>query len=168
VYGTTTGVSINGATTSIVTTTSTVPLGQLSTSENSVGAQILAMSTNAGGGYTVTIKYDHKLWSSSNTSTDIDDHTGTNATPTVFSSYGTEAFGYTTEDFTLSSYGEGPSRFSGGKWAGFSTDAHEVAYHTGPVSATTTKVGYQAGMSLLTPAADDYGCQVTYTMTGTF
>ena len=168
VYGTTTGVSINGATTSIVTTTSTVPLGQLSTFENSVGAQILNMSTNAGGGYTVTIKYDHKLWSSSNTSTDIDDHTGSNATPTVFSSYGTEAFGYTTEDFSLSDAGEGPSRFSGGKWAGFSTDAYEVAYHTGPVSATTTKIGFQAGISVLTPAADDYGCQVTYTMTGTF
>jgi len=43
-----------------------------------------------------------------------------------------------------------------------------VAYHTGPVAATTTKVGYQAGISVLTPAADDYECTVTYTMTGTF
>lgn len=168
VAGTTTGISINGETTDIVTTATTVPLGLLSGSDNKVGAQILTMTTNAGGGYTVYIKYDHKLRSTATTSWDIDDHTGTNATPTSFSSFGTEAFGYTTEDFSLSSYGSGPSRFSSAKWAGASTTDYEIAYHTGPASATTTKIGFQAGMSGLTQAATDYACMITYTMVGSF
>ena len=160
------GVAVNGATTNATTTGSTVPLGTLSTGANTIAAHTLTMTTNAGSGYTVNTKYDHKLWSAAATSTkDIDDFSGSNASPAVFSGAGTEAFGYTTEDFSLSGT---PDRFSGGKWAAFEATNREVAYHTGPVNATTTKIGYQAGISGITPAATDYGCTVTYTMTSTF
>ncbi len=160
------GQSINAATTTVTTTATTVPLGTLSTATNTVAAHTLTMTTNAGGGYTVTAQYDHKLYRTSSTTQDIDDHTGTNASPAVFSGAGTEAFGYTTEDFSL---GTGTAnRFSGGKWAKFETTAYEVAYHSGPVNATTTKIGYQAGISGLTAAGTDYTCIVTYTMSASF
>jgi hypothetical protein len=166
VAGTSSGISINGSTTDITTLATSVPFGTLSVSANRIGAQILTMTTNAGNGYTVYIKYNNKLRSTATTSWDIDDHTGTNATPTSFSAAGTEAFGYTTEDFTL---GTGSTtRFTGGKWAGATTTDAEIAYHNAPVSATTTKIGFQAGMSGLTQAATDYTCMITYTMVGSF
>lgn len=161
------GQSVNGASTTVNTTATTVPLGTLTTATNTVAAHTLTMTTNAGGGYTVTTQYDHKLWRSGATSSDIDDlANASNTSPAVFSGAGTEAFGYTTEDFTLQT--GTPSRFSGGKWAPFSATAYEVAYHTAPVSATTTKIGYQAGISGLTAAGTDYTCMVTYTMTASF
>ena len=166
------GVAVNGATTNATTTGSTVPLGTLSTGANTIAAHTLTMTTNAGSGYTVNTKYDHKLWSAAATSTkDIDDFSGSNASPALFSGANVEAFGYTTEDFSLSATPNlpgAPDRFSGGKWAAFEATNRAVAYHTGPVNATTTKIGYQAGISGITPAATDYGCTVTYTMTSTF
>jgi len=159
------GVAVNGATTNATTTDTTVPFGTLSTGANTIAAHTLTMTTNAVSGYTVNTKYDHKLWSAAATSTDIDDFSGSNASPAAFSGAGTEAFGYTTEDFSLSGT---PDRFSGGKWAAFEATDREVAYHTGPVDATTTEIGYQAGISAITPPATDYGCTVTYTMTSTF
>lgn len=160
------GVTVNGTTTNGTSTNSTVPFGTLTTANNTVIGQTLTMTTNAGSGYTVTTKYDHKLRSTASTTKDIDDFTGSNASPAVFSVAGVEAFGYTTEDITL---GTGSAnRFSGGKWAAFTASDLEVAYHSGPVNATTTAVGYAAGISNLTAAASDYGCTVTYTMTSTF
>ena len=159
------GVAINGSTTT-VTTTADVSLGTITVSTNAIAAHTLTMTTNAGSGYTVNTKYDHKLWRSSATSSDIDDHAGTNGSPSVFpESSSDEDFGYTTEDFTLSGTAD---RFSGGKWAGFTTGDSEIAYHTGPVNATTTKVGYQAGVNGLTAAGTDYTCTVTHTMTASF
>ena len=162
------GVAVNAATTTVTTTNSTVPLGTLSVSANTIAAHTLTMTTNANGGYTVNTKYDHALQSTASTTKDINDWTGTNAAPTVISGVGAELFGYTTEDYTLAGTGATSTRFSGGKWAKFTTGDLEVAYHTGPVNATTSKVGYQAGISVSTPAATDYGCTVTYTMTSAF
>ena len=160
-------VAINGSTTT-VTSTADVNLGALTTGANSIAAQTLTMTTNAGSGYTVNVKYDHELRRTSATTTDIDDHSGTNASPSAFSAPATEAFGYTTEDYSLSAAGDGADRFTGGDWAGFTDSDAEVAYHTGAVNATTTKVGYQAGISGITGAGDDYGCTVTYTMASSF
>jgi len=159
------GVAINGSTTT-VTTTANVAFGTLVAATNAIAAHTLTMTTNAGSGYTVNTTYDHKLWRTSATSSDIDDHDGTNASPSAFpESTSDEDFGYTTEDFTLSGTAD---RFSGGKWAGFTTGASEIAYHTGPVNATTTKVGYQVGITGLTAAGTDYTCTVTHTMTASF
>ena len=108
--------SVNSATTNVTTTSTTIPLGTPTTLQNQIAAQDLSVSTNAGGGYTVFIRYSAAPTSGSNT---ITDHTGTNSAPTTFSSVGTEAFGYTTNDTSL---GTGtPNRFSSNKWAGFTT-----------------------------------------------
>ena len=161
-------VGINGTSTTIATTDGTnLPLGTLSTAGNTVAAHELTMTTNASSGYTVYIKYNHKLYRTASSTQDIDDlATHTNAAPGTFSGPGTEAFGYTTEDFSL---GTGtPGRFSSDKWAPFTDSDLEVAYHTGQVNATTTKIGYQAGISTDTIAGTDYTCQITYTMTSSF
>jgi hypothetical protein len=161
------GVAINESTTTVATPDGThVNFGTLSTVANTIAAHTLTMTTNASSGYTVYIKYNHKLYRTASSSQDIDDlATHTNASPGSFSAANTEAFGYTTEDFTLAGTA---ARFSGGKWAAFDTSDYEVAYHTGQVSATTTKIGYQAGISGSTTAGTDYGCLVTYTMTSSF
>jgi len=162
------GVAVNAATTTVTTTATSTPLGTLSVSANTIAAHTLTMTTNANGGYTVNTKYDHVLQSTASTTKNIDDWTGTNAAPTVISGAGAELFGYTTEDPTLAGTGATSTRFTSGKWAKFTTGDLEVAYHSGPVNATTTKVGYQAGISVSTAAATDYGCTVTYTMTSAF
>ena len=160
--------AINGTSTTIATSDGdNLPLGTLTTAGNTVAAHTLTMTTNASSGYTVCIEYNNKLRRTSSTTQDIDDlATHSNAVPGTFSSPGTEAFGYTTEDFTL---GTGtPGRFSSDKWAPFTDSPLEVAYHNSYVNATTTKIGYQAGISTDTVAGSDYTCQITYTMTSSF
>jgi hypothetical protein len=153
--------TVNGATTTVTTSSSTIPLGTLSTGANSIAAQDLTVGTNAQNGFTVTVKYTGSLTSGSHNMTD---HTGTNAAPTAFSAAGTEAFGYTTEDFTL---GTGTAaRFSANNWAGLTTSPLEVVYNAGAASLTT-RVGYQAGISATTPSGS-YTTTVVYVATPTY
>jgi len=157
--------SVNGATITETTSTATsVPLGELSTTAKTVGAQTLTVSTNATQGYTTTIEYTGPL-NSSGASYDITDHTGTNGVPTTMST-GTEAFAYTTEDSSLS--GASPDRFTsagGNKWARFYTDPYEVTYSTSAVNNETTDVGYEANIDGTTPAGDDYSTTVIFVCT---
>ena len=140
------GVTIEtGAQTTVATTDGTVPLGTLSTSANSIAAHDLDVGTNAAGGYSVTAHYTADLTSGSNT---IDDWTGTNAAPTTFSAAGTEAFGYTTTDYTLNTTA---NRFSTNKWAAFDTTPAIIMYGTG-AATESAYFGYQAGIASTTPA----------------
>jgi len=156
--------SVNGATTTVATTDGvSVPLGALSVSANTIAAHDLAVTTNATNGYTTTTQYTQKL--RIDASNDIDDHSGSNASPSTFSGAATEAFGYTTNDATL---GTGtPARFTssgGNKWAAFTTSPLEVAYSAGPVTAEATRIGYQAGISATT-SAGSYSTTVIYICT---
>lgn len=155
-----------GVTTTVTTTATTLPFGELSTGSNTIGGHTLTISTNAAGGYTATTEYTNKLWIETATSSDIDDWTGTNATPTAPWSAGQEYWGYTTNDPDL---GTGnTSRFGENDvWAGFSTTSYEVSYHSGPVSSTSTKMGYQAGISVNTDAGD-YTTTIVYVCTPTY
>lgn len=153
--------TVNSATTDTASTTTTIPFGTLTTSNNEVIAHDLNVGTNSQSGYTVTIKYTGNF---TNGTSDITAHDGTNASPSTFSSAGTEAFGYTTEDATLGTGTAG--RFSGGKWAGFSTTAYEVAYSASAVSETV-RTGYQVGISSTT-SAGSYTTTVVYTATPTY
>jgi len=155
------GQTVNSATTTDSSTTTTVPFGTLSASANQIVAHDLDIATNAQSGYTVTIKYTGTF---NNGTHDMTNKTDTNASPAVFASVGTEEFGYTTEDTTL---GTGTAdRFSGGKWAGFSTTAYEVAYSASAVDETV-RTGYQVGISATTPAGS-YTTTVVYTATPTY
>lgn len=161
VAGTSSGTSCNGASSNVTTTATTVPFGTVTTSTNKIGVQNLTVTTNAGNGYTVSTRYTGLLVSGSN---DINNHSGSNASPTAFSAAGTEAYGYTTND---SSLGTGtPDRFTStpNVWAAFSTSNAEVAYSNAAVSSQTTCVGQQVGIGGTT-AAGTYTTNVIYTAT---
>jgi len=142
VAGITSGVSINGTNTNVISTATTVPFGIITTAGNKIGGNELTVATNAANGFTVFTKNTQLLTSGPNT---ILAHTGTNATPTTFPAAGvTEAFGYTTEDATLS--GGTPARFTTGPtYAGFTTSfgTNEVFYSATPISSTAVEVGLQ-------------------------
>ena len=158
---------VTGVTTTVLTNATSVAFGTIDSSAKQIAAHDLTVSTNAINGYTTNAKYDHALQISSTTT--ITDWTGTNATPTTpFASTGTEAFGYTTNDFTL---GTAPTtRFStttGGMWAKFETGDKEVAYSATSTASQTTRIGYQVGVAATTEAGT-YTDTVTYTAVGSF
>jgi len=150
--------TVNGATTNITSTSTTIPFGALSTATNRIAAQDITIGTNAASGYTLTTRYTAALTSGANT---IANHTGTNAAPTTFTGVGTASFGYTTNDATL---GTGtPGRFATNNWAAFTTSPLEVAFNAGATSETI-RVGYQVGISSTTPAGA-YSTTVVYVAT---
>lgn len=164
VAGKASGSSCNGATTNATTTATTVPFGTITTTTNGIAAQDLTVSTNASGGYTTYTRY---TGAPSNGTDTINDHSGSNATPSSFSAAGTEAFGYTTNDATL---GTGTAdRFTNpaNQWAAFTTTNAEIAFDSGAVSSQVTCVGYQVGISGATPAGA-YTTTVIHTTTPTY
>ncbi len=159
VAGVATAQSVNSSTTNITSTSTTIPFGTITASTNKIAAQDLSIATNAGSGYTVTIRYTGTF--SNGSGGTIVDWTGTNASPTTFSAAGTSAFGYTTEDAVL---GTGTAaRFTSNKWAGFTTSPLEVVYNAAAASETV-RVGFQAGIATTTPAGA-YTTTVIYTAT---
>lgn len=153
--------AVNGATITngLATTSTTIPFGTVTSVANKVAAQDLSVSTNAGNGYTVYTRYTGQVTSGSNT---IDNHTGTNASPSVFSAAGTESFGYTTEDATLSGTADRFTSSGGNKWAAFTTSNAELVFNNAAVSSQTTRVGFQTGIASTTePGA--YTTTVVYT-----
>ncbi|MEX0934636.1 MAG: hypothetical protein WDZ42_02430 [Candidatus Saccharimonadales bacterium] len=146
--------SVNGATTTATTTSTTIPFGQVEVVANGIAAQDLTINTNAQSGYNIYTRYTGQLTSGSNT---IADHSGTNASPTSFTSAGTESFGYTTED-----------QFGSNLWAGLTTSNETVASNNSSLSsAETTRVGFQAGIAADTPAGT-YTTTVIYTAVPTY
>ena len=155
--------SVNTATTNVTTTASTIPFGTLSSGSTKIAAHDLTVTTNALGGYTITVAAltNPPLADSSN---NIDYFTGTNATPTSWSSpagssasVNTGFLGYTTEDATL---GTGTAaRFTTGppKWAGLITTAEELVYNATGASSQTTRIGWQAEVNALQPSGSYTG-----------
>ncbi len=162
VAGTSSATACNGATSTVTTTATTVPLGTPTVSTNSIGVQNLTVTTNAGNGYTINARYTAAPTSGSN---DIDAHTGSNASPTAFSAPGVESYGYTTNDGSLGTGTAGRFTASGGnKWAAFTTSNAEVAFSSAAVSNETTCFGHQAGIAGTTPAGT-YTTTAIYTAT---
>ena len=167
------GGSVNSATTNITTTATTIPFSTLSSGSTKIGAHDITITTNATSGYTTTVKGSTSpvLVSGSN---NIDEFSGSNATPATWSSpagiansIDTGYFGYTTNDPTL---GTGTAaRFTTGapKWAGSSTTASEVAYSAAGVSAEVTRIGWQAEVNAL-QAAGSYAGTVILVTTPTY
>lgn len=168
--------TVNGATINVTTSTaSTIPFGTLSSGSTKIAAHDLTVTTNGLGGYTTTVKAAAEpplvgLVTSNN----IDDFTGTNTSPTAWSSptgttqsVNTGFFGYTTNDATL---GTGTAnRFTsvGNVWAGTSTTASEVSFNSTGVNALVTRVGWQAEVNSIQPP-DSYSGTVILVTTPTY
>lgn len=160
--------TVNGATTTVASTATTIPLGTVTTSANAIAAHDLTVTTNAGSGYTIYARYTASPTYDGD-KTISDGITGTNASPASFTSPATEAFGYTTNDSTLTATGDGAARFTdtGNEWAKFTTSNAEVAYSSAAVSSQTTRTGYQVGIAGTTEAGS-YTTTVILTATPTY
>jgi hypothetical protein len=167
VAGVGTGVSVNGTTTSTSSTATSIPFETLSNHAIKTLAQDLTVTTNAAGGFAITVYQDSNLLSS--TGADIDGfadgaYTSTpsawshpSANPSNENTWG--HWGLTSEDADL---------FGSNLWVSPSTTPRTVFSHNSVVSASTTRVGYQAEVSSLQEAGDDYSTTLTYIATPTF
>jgi len=165
-------------TTSVTTTATTIPWGELTPDTAKIARQDLSVSTNARNGFTVTLWQDQNLLSSIGADIDIFKD-GSNGSPAAWASpaatidledtYGHE--GITSEDASLS----GGDTFSSALYDAIGTQAAplEVFYHTGPANGTTankgaTKIGFKIEVSSLQEAASDYTQSLTYIATPIF
>lgn len=159
--------SINGATTGITTTATTIPFGTMTVNADKIGAQTVTVSTNAAEGYTTSIHWfgtgtNDGLTSGSNNIDGFTNATATNGDPKAWvagtnpsgtgANVNTGWYGYTTEDATLGTGTVDRFTSSGGdKWAPFSLTPYEVAYTDAPVNAEATKIGYKVEVNALQP-----------------
>lgn len=154
--------SCDGTTTTQASTATTIPFGTVTAASNGIVCQDLTAATNATNGYTIFARYTAKPANA--LAQTINDWTGTNATPTVFSAAGTEAYGITTNDATL---GTGTvNRFTNPvqNWAALSVTNAEVAYEAAGLATGTYRIGHQVGISTTTRPGT-YQTTVIYTCT---
>lgn len=150
--------TVNGASINVGSSANAILFGTLSSGSTKIAAHDLSVTTNASNGYTVTVKaLAGPPLSEAGGVENIDTFTGTNDTPTTWSSpagtsksVNTGFFGYTTNDTSL---GTGTAaRFNSNKWAGTTTSALEVAYSSvGVGSSEVTRVGWQAEVNAYQP-----------------
>ena len=153
--------AVNGETiTHSSTGTSIDYLNDVTAAQEGVSAHDLAVTTNASGGWTVYIQHTGSL--TNENSDTITNHTGTNLSPSAMSN-GTEGWGYTTEDTTLSAIGDGANRFGANEFAGFTTGAEEVVTD----EALATRVGHRVDIASTTEAGT-YTTNIVYTVVATF
>lgn len=179
------GVLVNGVTTSTSTTATAIGFGILPTAANSstTAAQRLNVATNAANGFTVTVKQDQNLTSSTGADIDVFQNAQGTAVPIAWASpantLGNENtyghFGVTSDDSTLSASQIGGSdAFGTALFAGnFATTTLPVFYHNGPSDGTTADIGsttvaYRIGITALQEAGADYTNTLTYVATPIF
>lgn len=155
------GQTCNGATSTAASTSTTIPFGTVTAAGNAVVCQDLTASTNATNGYTIYARYTAQP-TNTLAQTIANVSPGTNATPAAFSAAGTEAYGYTTNDFSLGTGTAG--RFNANQWAAMTTTNAEVAYEAAGVNSTTYRIGHQVGVSTLTRPGT-YTTTIVYTCT---
>jgi hypothetical protein len=154
--------SCDGATTTAASTATTIPFGTVSAASNAVVCQDLTAATNATTGYSIYARYTSAPTNA--LSQTIANHSGTNAAPTAFSAAGTEAYGYTTNDASLSTGTANRFTSPTQNWAALTTSNAELAFEPAAVTSSTYRVGHQVGVSLTTRPGT-YATTVIYTCT---
>lgn len=159
------GLTVNGTTTTATSTQTTIPFGTLQTGVITTLAQDLTISTNADNGFAVTLYEDGPLQSS--TGADIDEFSDDTDvdTPAPWAPPGQDPsdentwghWGVTSED-----------GFGSNQWIAASTTPRTVFSHNDVVNASTTRVGFQAQITGLQEAGDDYTTTITYIATPVF
>jgi hypothetical protein len=180
ITGVANGQVVNGAVatpTATTTTSDTLPFGTLAPNVSKTLAQDLSVQTNARNGFIVTVEQSQQLQSS--TGADIDGFVNGSwtTTPTAWSAPTNNIanentwghWGLTSEDFVTGR----SSEFSANTWVAASTTPIIIMGHTGPSDGTTagqglTRIGYQAQITALQEAGDDYNTTLTYIATPTF
>ncbi len=158
----------SGTTTTIDTTSTSVPFGALLSGSSALGAQRLTVSTNASQGYEI-FSYTTQGFVGA-AAAEIPPVTGTNSTPvgwTAGCSAGSSGcYGYHTNEAVL--FG-GSTRFAANDtYAKFSTTTpDEVAYSVGPAVNKATDIVYKTEIHDL-QTADSYNTNVVYIVVPTF
>ncbi len=176
VAGLATSTAVNGVSSTIAGTTTTIPFGVLTSAVPASVAQQLSVTSNAVNGFVVTVQQDQNLLSS--TGADIDGFSNgayTN-TPTAWvapsNTLGNENtyghWGLTTNDSDLTG-----GAFGNNEFVSASTTPRLIFSHASSSDGTTQDVGqvevlYQAEIASLQEAADDYNTRLTYIATPTF
>lgn len=174
VSGVSTGGNFNGGTGNInvTTTASTIPFGTLTAGTPKIAAHDVLVTTNASNGYTVTASHSATAQAgfpplTSGATNNIDSFTGTNGTPTTWSSPGgttantnTGFFGYSTEDATLCTGTAARFTSGGAKWAGSSTTGEEAICNATGVTAQTTRIGWELEVNTIQPGGSYTGTAI--------
>jgi hypothetical protein len=175
VTGVADALAVNGDTTTVLSTATTIPFGTLVADTPSVAAQDLVVSTNAANGFVVTVQTDQQLTSA--TGADIDGFVdGTYVTTPALWASPTPAlgledtyghWGITSDDTTQT------EAFGSQEYVSASTTPVEIFRHSGPTDGSvqgigTTRVGYAVEISPLQEAGDDYTATLTYVATPVF
>lgn len=170
---------VNGDTTNVLSSATSIPFGTLSVGTSSIGAQDISVSTNAKNGFSVTVTENQDLSSANGATINAFKDGNAQITPAEWlapsgtigspNTYG--HMGVTSEDATL--VGDADD-FGNKLYAGLTaTSTRTVLYHTGPADGTTanmgrTRVGFRVEISALQEAATDYTNQITYVCTPIF
>lgn len=184
VTGTAAGTVVNTAdTTGGPTTATTIPFGTISAGTASSAAQLLSVTTNARGGFVVTVTAGSQLVSSNGADIDGFKDGAYNTTPVAWAAplatLGSENtyghWGITSDDGALTSGFTNPfnAGAGGNRFVSASTTPVEVFRNGGPANGAgqgvgTTTVGYKIERSALQEAADDYQATLTYVATPVF
>ncbi len=166
VAGVSTGGNFNGGSgnVNVTSTATTIPFGTLANGAPKIAAHDVTISTNAANGYTVTASHSANAQSGnppliSGATNNIDTWSGTNASPTTWSSpAGTAAntntgyFGYSSEDATLCTGTAARFTTGGAKWAGSTTAGGEVICSAAGVTNETVRLGWEAEVNGIQPA----------------
>ncbi len=159
----------SGTTTTIDTTSTSVPFGVLTVNSSALGAHRLTVSTNAGQGYRIFSIAQQSLLGS--VSSEIPPVAGTNASPVGWSAGCTSSvsgcYGYHTNEALLST--APTTRFAADNtFAQFSTTTpEEVAHSAGPVLNKETDIVYKVEVHD-DQTADDYSTSIMYIVVPTF
>lgn len=179
VYDNGIGEAVNGETTTIGSSSTTIPFGTLDANAPEVISQDLTVETNAINGFVVTVQTDQALLSSTGADIDYFNDGAIVTDPEAWESAATGLdiedentwghWGITTEDATTTRATE----FGVNEWAAVATSPVIIFSHDGPADAQTphigsTTVGYKVEISALQEAADDYSTTLTYIATPTF
>jgi hypothetical protein len=160
------------------TTSVSLPFGTLAPNVSKTLGQDLTVQTNARNGYVVTVEQSQNLLSS--TGADIDgffDGTYLNTpgswvapTNSISDENTWGHWGLTSTDPSLLGAG---TDFAANQWVAASTTPRAIMAHSGPADGTTlgvgrATIGYQAQITALQEAGDDYSTTLTYIATPTF
>ncbi|MBP9669336.1 MAG: hypothetical protein KBE09_03535 [Candidatus Pacebacteria bacterium] len=170
--------TVNGDATSTTTSATAISYGTLTPGTPIIAGQELTVETNARNGFSVTVKADGNLVSSTGADIDAFAQGLGQATPIAWvaptNTLGSEDtyghFGITSEDSTLST----GDPFGTQLYAGdFGTTTREVFFHNGPSDGSTadiglTQVAYQIEIESLQEAGTDYSTTLTYVATPIF
>lgn len=163
--------SINGTNTTVESTATTIPFGDLALDTPAIVGQRLNVTTNAGSGYTVTVQQTADMVSAAGD--DINAaatamNTWTSPANTLLDDTTYGKMGFTSNDTTITG-----GNFGANEYRGFDgTTPVPVMFHDGPADGSTADVGqasvaYQIEIASLQEAGD-YETTLTYVCTPTF